>query len=156
MRLLTRHSPIRPSGLGHNSNTEAMTYTMSKDYDAPYDLLCGGGEAFARVVYSGCEVDAKWLHKPVPSKTMSLRTLTNYGGIYTAPELEQRSQFIEHCQRMELQWLAPVDIAEIIAAGDQAIRMWHEELKADGWDSSTSLDLASGEWITATAKHRTT
>ena len=50
---------------------------------------------------------------------------------------------------------APVDIAEIIEKGDQAIRMWHDELKADGWDSSTSLDLASGDWTTATAKHRT-
>jgi hypothetical protein len=89
--------------------------------------------------------------------------LSNYGGgdvewwqDYIRAELNRADDFYQSWwQSAHPSPSAPVDIAEIIEKGDQAIRMWHEELKADGWDSSTSLDLASGDWTTATAKHRT-
>ncbi len=113
-----------------------MTYTMSKNYDALYDLLCGGGEALGKTHHDNGKV---------------------VGSVFLAIDTVPcgRENLIAWCTRLSLEWLAPADIAEIIEKGDQAIRMWHEELKADGWDSSTSLDLASGDWTTATAKHRT-
>ena len=111
-----------------------MTYTMSRDYDKLYDLLCGGGEAFAKVLYTGGEVDAKWLRRPEPYKSMSGYVSMNYGGIHTDPNKDQRSQFAEHCTRLNLEWLPPVDIAEIIAAGERLAkyaRHWHKHLHDD-------------------------
>jgi hypothetical protein len=91
---------------------------MSRDYNYLYDFLCRGGEAFAKVIYTGGETDAKWLHKPTPYKTMGLDNWLDYGGIYTNPNIDndQRSQFIQSCTRLDLQWINPAEISELIAS----------------------------------------
>lgn len=78
---------------------------LSKDYNTLFDHITSGGEAFARVVYTGGEIDAKLLRKPSEEISMSLRKMINYGGIYTYPENDQRSSFIKSCIRLELEWI---------------------------------------------------
>jgi hypothetical protein len=92
---------------------------LSRDYEALYDLLCKGGEALARVVYTGPEQGAKWLHKPEPYTSMALTKSTNFGGIYVSVDGDQRAEFIAHCQRLSLEWVAPSpDLARIKEAGE--------------------------------------
>ena len=150
-----------------------MTYTMSRDYDRLYDLLCGGGEALA---------------KRTSKKTGTVKVapvlmrLCHDGGFDFQQGWDDtgkqysKSQFIAECTRLNLEWLAPVDIAEVIAAGDavkeklgqlrirqyQVMTQWaeaSEEKRVELWrrlHERTDQYLDAMEaWTTATAKHRT-
>ena len=126
-----------------------MTYTMSKNYDALYDLLCGGGEALG----IGVEL-------PIETR-IPIRLFADDGrpSIYGASSWKRFTEspraFKLECTRLNLEWLAPVDIAEVIEKGD----VMHEamvryQMDVDDDPPMKHRDMMEA-WTTATDKHRT-
>jgi hypothetical protein len=157
------------SGYAYAAPPATVSYAMSRDYEALYDLLCKGGEAF-------CLVDMDWNDGTPPSRDAArIRRREEwyidvgargicYGGVrpYHKRNGEFKDEFKEmeaKCQRLNLEWLAPVDLSEILEAGNEIIRTYkgfHAAIAQDTgkpypWDP---IETAMDRWTAVTAKHR--
>ena len=134
-----------------------MTYTMSRDYDRLYDLLCGGGEALGRVQIGDLKYTARieafhgfiYIEYHEDEKFTQTTWSVRIGMSTSALALR------DECTRLSLEWLAPVDIAEIIEKGD----VMHEamvryQMDVDDDPPMKHRDMMEA-WTTATDKHRT-
>lgn len=137
-----------------------MTYTMSKDYDKLYDLLCAGGEALGR--YEGYEGmrPAMLLKPPVyDNLTDGIGPMMWYGDIEVqSPNSTNpnREAFNAECTRLNLEWLAPVDLAGVLEAGEELRAAAMERVPKVSIDKPADMRLyhAFHNWTTATAKFR--
>lgn len=130
-------------------------YTMSKNYDALYDLLCAGGEALGKTG-----------HRPARMyRHIDRLFITN-----TSEPIEVfdigigEAAFKSACTRLNLEWLAPVDLAAVLEAGDgirraymdvQAFAIAHLPSRAlDRFVDEYSPKSVTDAWTSATAKFR--
>lgn len=128
---------------GHLSPKVMPTY-LSRDYNALYDLLCKGGEAMGYV-------DMKWPHdgsitrdvcKVVRFKEWDIDMLARgvgYGNVRKWEHrptngMSEREALIHECQRLNLEFLAPLDRSRMIEAGNamyDALRRYEMDVDED-------------------------
>lgn len=97
---------------------KVMPTYLSRDYNALYDLLCKGGEALGRRAHSESSPrfpiivaeDIRPLHVP----------------FWHAMVRAGRDRFLSECQRLNLEWVAPLDRSRMIEAGDVLVAYLHE------------------------------
>jgi hypothetical protein len=119
-----------------------VSYAMSRDHSALYDLLVAGGETIRTFGEDGRVLG--WIGQA---------TVNNWGKM-------NRDSFIAECQRLSLEFVAPVDLSEIVedlvsAAIDTYIK--HENID---WQSpppnylNELRKMMSARFSAVTAKHR--
>lgn len=128
---------------------KTMTYTMSRDYEKLYDIAKSGEYVLGWMVFPTHKVSAliKWFD-PVMH--------VGHTAMHDDKEL-----FIAECTRLNLEWLAPVDLAGVIAAGDEMHdRLQETRIKVVNGtecydDGQIMLDSEAQEaWTTATEQFR--
>jgi hypothetical protein len=78
------------------------TYTTSKNYNALFDHIHSGMEAFA--IIQANDVDGR-MHKGVAYFTGAHWSLCI--GIYFGIRCEKKKEFVADCRRLDLQWFKP-------------------------------------------------
>jgi hypothetical protein len=143
-----------------------VSEAMSRDYSALYDLLVAGGEAF-------CLVDMKWKDEDKPlrdsarirrheewSIDVGARGIC-YGDIRPYHKRngefkDERKELVAMCQRLSLEWLAPVDLSEILEAGQELKDIANTCYAAHGHTNGSRDHITKviNHWTAVTAKHR--
>lgn len=127
-----------------------MTYTMSKNYDALYDLLCAGGEALGL-----------WGSRDIPALDAVWMRVNPYNKDYlmvgrVAIPAKDRAHFVQECTSWRIEWLAPVDLAGVLEAGDAMVEIANRCYATHGHvnQSRDRITESLRAWTTATAKLR--
>lgn len=105
-----------------------MKYTMSRDYEALYALLCNGGEALGFSCEDGEKTVAHlWSFYGaayIGYRVHGTRDWTTWSVRFG--RRNSKESFIAECQRLNLEWLAPISADRIM----EVVREWDEHDRA--------------------------
>ena len=150
-----------PSPTAADAMDSPVTYAMSRDYDKLYDRLCAGGEALGYVnstMFPGVREPMRVKRLGEYDIMIGVRGM-QFGGVGSYDEAKyqtERNAFIAECTRLSLEWLAPVDVQEVIRAGDAMMQRIKDCAFGRSMHVGDVIDVAHpvNQWTTATKPFR--